>query len=100
MGGEQCSQGHRTNSRRRFYGFWVYTPMMELPSMPCSTLPVGKTDVEDKVASARRGDRKSREVQVSAVAGQCPLPGNSLSLKGSSASALLALASLSQLGIT
>lgn len=74
MGGEQCSQGHRTNSRCRFYGFWVYTPMVELPSMPCSTLPVGKADIEERVASARRGDQKSREAKVSAVAGQCPPP--------------------------
>ena len=59
-----------------------------------------ETDPEAGTASARQGGGGTgRGEDVSKR--QCHLlPGSSLSLKGSSTSALLALASLSQLGIT
>lgn len=52
MGVQQCSQGHRTNSGCRFYGFQVCAPVMGLPSIHCSVLSTGEADVKERVASA------------------------------------------------
>ena len=38
--------------------------MMSLPSMPGSVLPIGKTDIEERVGPAQGRDEKPKELPV------------------------------------